>query len=54
LARRRDASHNRLLNQNSNLDLNGNNQRAPPYGKGRAAPTPVNEAKQPGLTSRKS
>jgi len=54
LARRRDASHNRVLNQNSNnsnLDLN-NNQRAPPYGKGRAAPTP--ETKQPGLTSRKS
>jgi len=53
LARRRDASHNRVLYQNSDLDLNvGSNQRAPPLGKGRAAPTP--ETKQPGLTSRKS
>lgn len=52
LARRRDASHNRLLNQNSNLDLNVGNQKALPNGKGRVGPS--NEAKQPGLTSRKS
>lgn len=40
LARRRDASHNRLLNQNSNLEL-----KVPVNGKVRAAPTPVNEQK---------
>lgn len=39
LGRRRDASHNRLLNQpNSNYDLINK----PPNGKLSAAPTPVN------------